>query len=68
MHLPVNNSNTQNTVVSQLQEEWCYCCTDVILMFLNTGIDYLSVAADDDLVPAHLVFFEGRVRTVFPFF
>lgn len=29
---------------------------------LITGLDYLSVAADDDLVPAHLVFLESRVR------
>lgn len=28
----------------------------------NAGIDYLSVAAFDDLIPSHLVFLEGRVR------
>jgi hypothetical protein len=28
----------------------------------NAGIDYLSVAAFDDLIPSHLVLLEGRVR------
>lgn len=28
----------------------------------NAGIDYLSVAAFDDLIPSHLVFLENRVR------
>jgi hypothetical protein len=28
----------------------------------NAGIDYLSVAAFDDLIPSHLVFLEDRVR------
>lgn len=32
-----------------------YCCG-------HAGIDYLSVAAYDDLIPSHLVFLEGRVR------
>lgn len=36
--------------------QWLVDNTDIKLV----GIDYLSVAADDDLVPAHLVFFEGR--------
>lgn len=30
----------------------------------NAGIDYLSVAAYDDLCPSHLVLLEGRVRNL----
>lgn len=37
--------------------QWLVDNTDIKLV----GIDYLSVAADDDLIPAHLVFFEGRI-------
>lgn len=36
--------------------QWLVDNTDIKLV----GIDYLSVAADDDLIPAHLVFLEGR--------
>lgn len=28
----------------------------------NIGIDFLSAAAHEDLIAAHLVFLEGRVR------
>ncbi|OMO63289.1 putative cyclase protein [Corchorus olitorius] len=36
--------------------EWLVKNTDIKLV----GIDYLSVAAFDDLIPSHLVFLEGR--------
>ncbi|XWS68074.1 hypothetical protein CRYUN_Cryun04dG0058900 [Craigia yunnanensis] len=36
--------------------EWLVKNTDIKLI----GIDYLSVAAFDDLIPSHLVFLEGR--------
>ncbi|XP_052193639.1 cyclase-like protein 2 isoform X2 [Diospyros lotus] len=36
--------------------QWLVDNTDIKLV----GIDYLSVAADADLIPAHLVFLEGR--------
>ncbi|GKV43160.1 hypothetical protein SLEP1_g50491 [Rubroshorea leprosula] len=36
--------------------EWLVKNTDIKLV----GIDYLSVAAYDDLIPSHLVFLEGR--------
>jgi hypothetical protein len=32
------------------------------MFFFNVGIDYLAVAAWSDLVPAHLVLLESRVR------
>ncbi|MBA0815617.1 hypothetical protein Gohar_000377, partial [Gossypium harknessii] len=36
--------------------EWLVKHTDIKLI----GIDYLSVAAFDDLIPSHIVFLEGR--------
>lgn len=32
------------------------------MLLWNVGIDYLSVAAYDDLIPSHLVLLEDRVR------
>lgn len=36
--------------------------TSMHLFLFNVGIDYLAVAAWSDLVPAHLVLLESRVR------
>lgn len=38
-----------------------FSVSEAIFVF-DVGIDYLSVAAFDDLLPSHLVFLEGRVR------
>lgn len=42
--------------------KWLVDNTDIKLV----GVDYLSVAAYADLLPAHHVFLEGRVRKSFP--
>lgn len=52
---------------------YLHCCSDILAEpflvvlpetepFLFVGVDYLSAAAYDDLVPAHLAFHENRVR------
>lgn len=35
-----------------------------LFLSVAAGIDYLSVAAYDDLIPSHLAFLEGRVRKI----
>ncbi|KAI3505497.1 hypothetical protein L1887_27628 [Cichorium endivia] len=40
--------------------QWLKDNTDIKLV----GVDYLSVAAHDDLIPSHLVFLESRARHI----
>jgi len=37
---------------------------DIYFLWCNAGIDYLSVASYDYLIPSHLVFLKDRVRKI----
>jgi hypothetical protein len=52
--------HTESTLVNFLPVPDIRTLTHFLLW--NAGIDYLSVAAFDDLIPSHLVLLEGRVR------